>query len=153
MQTVPLLNVLPPGQRTAARSLPLADDRDAPSGGPRLVPLPRELYLESTNRCNELCDQCPRTHLGREADRDLTFAEARAIIDQLPVLDRVVLHGLGEPLLNPELPAIVAYLRARGTYALFNSNATALSERVGRALIDAGLNELRVSLDGASPEM
>ena len=116
------------------------------------VPLPRELYLESTNRCNELCDQCPRTHLRREPERDLSLAEVIAITDQLPTLDRVVLHGLGEPLLNPELPDIVAHLRQRGAYVLFNSNATALSERAGRALIAAGLNELRVSLDGATPE-
>jgi len=116
------------------------------------VPAPRELYLESTNRCNELCDQCPRTHLGREADRDLSLDEVTRITAQLPALERVVLHGLGEPLLNPQLPAIVAHLRGRGVYTLFNSNATALSERMGRALIEANLNELRVSLDGARPE-
>src|SRR5215813_5819996 len=117
-----------------------------------IVPLPRELYLESTNRCNELCDQCPRTHLGREADRDLSLDEVMGITNQLPALERVVLHGLGEPLLNPQLPAIVAHLRGRGAYVLFNSNATALSERLGRALIDADLNELRVSLDGATAQ-
>lgn len=116
------------------------------------VELPRELYLESTNRCNELCDQCPRTHLQREQERDLTLADVINITDQLPSLDRVVLHGLGEPMLNPELPDIVAHLRGRGAYVLFNSNATALSERMGNALIAAGLNELRVSLDGATPE-
>lgn len=139
-----LLDMLPPSQRT----------HDAPLGmaTTERVPLPRELYLESTNRCNELCDQCPRTHLGREADRDLSLDEVVAITSQLPALDRVVLHGLGEPLLNPQLPAIVAHLRQRGAYVLFNSNATALSERAGRALIEAGLNELRVSLDGARPE-
>lgn len=131
-----------------------ASQRDAQHVAPpnRAVPLPRELYLESTNRCNELCDQCPRTHLRREPERDLSLAEVVAITDQLPALDRVVLHGLGEPLLNPELPAIVAHLRRRGVYVLFNSNATALSERTGRALIAADLNELRVSLDGATPE-
>ncbi|MBF6591119.1 MAG: SPASM domain-containing protein [Ktedonobacterales bacterium] len=116
------------------------------------LPLPREVYLESTNRCNELCDQCPRTHLKREPDRDLSLAEVIAITSQLPVLERVVLHGLGEPMLNPELPAIVAYLRGRGAYVLFNSNATALSERMGRAIIAADLNEVRVSLDGARAE-
>ena len=136
------LPVLPASQRDP--------DHATPPAAP--VPLPRELYLESTNRCNELCDQCPRTHLRREPERDLSLAEAIAITDQLPALDRVVLHGLGEPLLNPELPAIVAHLRQRGAYVLFNSNATALSERTGRALIAAGLNELRVSLDGATPE-
>ncbi|HEX6777701.1 MAG TPA: radical SAM protein [Ktedonobacterales bacterium] len=123
------------------------------SGAPmssEIVPLPRELYLETTNRCNELCDQCPRTHLKREAERDLALEEVVRISDQLPALERVVLHGLGEPMLNAELPAIVAHLRKRGAYVLFNSNATALSERMGRALIEADLNELRVSLDGAT---
>jgi len=139
-----LLRVLPPSQRAGAAP------PDPPESAP--LPLPRQLYLESTNRCNELCDQCPRTHLGREADRDLSLAEAIAITAQLPVLERVVLHGLGEPMLNPELPAIVAHLRGRGAHVLFNSNATALGERMGRALIAAGLSELRVSLDGATPE-
>jgi len=115
------------------------------------LPLPRELYIESTTRCNEFCDQCPRTHLGREADRDITLAEVRGIVEQFPVLDRVVLHGLGEPLLNRELPDIVAYLHSRGTYTLFNSNALLLNKERGRALITSGLNELRVSLDGATP--
>jgi MoaA/NifB/PqqE/SkfB family radical SAM enzyme len=115
------------------------------------VPLPRELYLESTNRCNERCDQCPRTHLGREPEKDLTLDEVRHITDHLPMLERVVLHGLGEPLLNPALPAIVRHLRGRGARVLFNTNALLLNERRGRALIEAGLSELRVSLDGADP--
>jgi radical SAM protein with 4Fe4S-binding SPASM domain len=114
--------------------------------------LPRELYIESTTRCNEKCDQCPRTHLGREADRDISLEEVRHIVEQLPALERVVLHGLGEPLLNSELPAIVAYLRSRGAHVLFNSNALLLDESRGRALIAAGLNELRVSVDGARPD-
>ena len=139
-------------QLTRLSRLP-ASQRDSQTRAPEAAqaPLPRELYLESTNRCNELCDQCPRTHLKREPDRDLSLAEVTRITDQLPRLERVVLHGLGEPLLNPELPAIVAHLRRRGVYVLFNSNATALSERTGRALIAADLNELRVSLDGATP--
>jgi radical SAM protein with 4Fe4S-binding SPASM domain len=112
-------------------------------------PLPRELYIESTTRCNEFCDQCPRTHLGREADRDISLDEVQHIVKQFPALDRVVLHGLGEPLLNRQLPEIIAYLRSRGTYVLFNSNALLLSAARGDALVAAGLNELRISLDGA----
>ena len=139
------LPVLPASQQSG-----YVPEPDAPVA--ERLPLPRELYLECTNRCNEFCDQCPRTHLKREADRDLTLADVIHITDQLPVVERVVLHGLGEPLLNPELPAIIAHLRRRGAYVLFNSNATALSERTGRALITADLNELRVSLDGATPE-
>jgi radical SAM protein with 4Fe4S-binding SPASM domain len=119
---------------------------------PAPLPFPRELYIESTSRCNEFCDQCPRTHLGREADRDISLDEVRHIVEQLPELERVVLHGLGEPLLNRQLPEIVAYVRSRGAHVLFNSNALLLNEARGARLIEAGLSELRVSLDGARPD-
>ncbi|MBE3560583.1 MAG: radical SAM protein [Ktedonobacteraceae bacterium] len=116
------------------------------------VTLPRSIYIEPTSRCNEFCQQCPRTLLSREDDRDLSFDEFRWIVDQFPVLDRVVLHGLGEPLLNKDLPRMVRYMKDRGTYVLFNSNGIALSEKRGQALIDAGLDEYRLSMDGATRE-
>jgi len=119
---------------------------------PRVVTLPRSIYLEPTSRCNEFCQQCPRTLLSREEDRDLSFEDFRFIVDQFPVLDRVVLHGLGEPLLNKELPQMIRYLKERGTYVLFNSNGIALTPRRGQALIDAGLDEYRLSMDGATRE-
>src|SRR2546430_15734687 len=92
-----------------------------------VVKLPRSIYIEQTSRCNELCQQCPRTLLSREDDRDLSFDNFRHIVDQLPVLDRVVLHGLGEHLLNKDLPLMIKYLKDRGTYVLFNSNVILLN--------------------------
>src|SRR5712692_4346973 len=53
-------------------------------------------------------------------------------------------------MLVKSLPKMVRYLKDRGTYVLFNTNGTVLNERNGRALIDAGLDELRVSLDAAN---
>ena len=46
------------------------------------MPLPRSIYIEPTSRCNELCQQCPRTLLSREDDRDLSFEDFRYIVDQ-----------------------------------------------------------------------
>lgn len=63
-----------------------------------------------------------------------------------------MLHGLGELLLNKDLPPMVSYLKARGTYVLFNSNGILLNEKRGQALIDAGLDEYRLSMDGATRE-
>jgi MoaA/NifB/PqqE/SkfB family radical SAM enzyme len=114
--------------------------------------LPRSLYIEPTSRCNELCQQCPRTLLSREEDGDLTFEQFRFIVDQFPILDRVVLHGLGEPLLNKDLPQMIRYLKERGTYVLFNSNGILLNAVRGQALIDAGLDEYRLSMDGSTRE-
>jgi len=122
------------------------------STSPEVATLPRSIYIEPTSRCNEFCQQCPRTLLSREDDRDLSFDQFRYIVDQFPVLERVVLHGLGEPLLNKELPRMVQYLKARGTYVLFNSNGIGLTEKRGQALIEAGLDEYRLSMDGASRE-
>src|SRR5436305_14767012 len=96
-------------------------DKSALYAAPPMT-LPRSIYIEQTSRCNEVCQQCPRTLLSLEDDRDLSFDNFRYIVDQFPVLDRVVLHGLGEPLLNKDLPRMVSYLKARGTYVLFNSN-------------------------------
>jgi len=80
----------------------------------------------------------------------LSFDNFRFIVDQFPVLERVVLHGLGEPLLNKDLPQMIRYLKARGTYVLFNSNGIALTVKRGQELIDAGLDEYRLSMDGAT---
>ncbi len=115
--------------------------------------LPRSIYIEPTSRCNELCQQCPRTLLSREDDRDLSYDNFRYIVDQFPVLERVVLHGLGEPLLNKDLPRMISYLKTRGTYVLFNSNGILLNEKRGQALIDVGLDEYRLSMDGATREV
>jgi MoaA/NifB/PqqE/SkfB family radical SAM enzyme len=75
-----------------------------------------------------------------------------SIVNQLPQLERAVLHGVGEPMLVRKLPDMVRYLKQRGVYVLFNTNGTLLNERNGRALIAAGLDELRVSLDAANAQ-
>jgi MoaA/NifB/PqqE/SkfB family radical SAM enzyme len=108
------------------------------------------VYLETTNRCNLLCTTCPRTYAELEPPADMSWELFTSIVDQIPDLQRAVLHGVGEPMLVKTLPRMVRYLKDRGTYVLFNTNGTVLNERNGRALIEASLDELRVSLDAAN---
>jgi MoaA/NifB/PqqE/SkfB family radical SAM enzyme len=114
--------------------------------------LPVCLYLEVTNRCNLLCTTCPRTYVELEPPADMSWELFTSIVDQVPGLTRAVLHGVGEPMLVKDLPRMVRYLKERGVYVLFNTNGTVLNERNGRALIEAGLDELRVSLDASTRE-
>lgn len=109
------------------------------------------LYLEVTNRCNLLCETCPRTFEALEPPADMSFELFQRIIDQVPTLSRAVLHGVGEPMLVPALPRMIRTLKARGVYVLFNTNGTILTARHRDALIASGLDELRVSLDAADP--
>jgi MoaA/NifB/PqqE/SkfB family radical SAM enzyme len=107
------------------------------------------LYLEVTNRCNLLCETCPRTFETLEPPADMSWELFTSIVDQSPGVARAVLHGVGEPMLVRALPRMIRYLKDRGIYVLFNTNGTLLSARKHQALIDTGLDELRVSLDAA----
>jgi MoaA/NifB/PqqE/SkfB family radical SAM enzyme len=120
-----------------------ADYADAP---------PVCLYLEVTNRCNLLCETCPRTFETLEPPADMSWELFTRIVDQVPNIARVVLHGVGEPMLVRELPRMIRYLKDRGTYVLFNTNGTLLQPKRFQELIDTGLDELRVSLDAADRE-
>ncbi|HYB09585.1 MAG TPA: radical SAM protein [Alphaproteobacteria bacterium] len=110
------------------------------------------LYLETTNRCNLLCETCPRTFETLEPPADMSWELFTSIVDQVPNIARVVLHGVGEPMMVRELPRMIRYLKARGTYVLFNTNGTLLTPRKRRELIETGLDELRVSLDAAEAD-
>ena len=114
--------------------------------------LPDELYIETTNRCNLKCRTCPQ-YWGMDEDAaDLTLDQVRRILDWFPDVKRVVLHGIGEPLLNRRLPEIIAAVKRRGAYALFNTNGLLLRGGMADAIAASGLDELRVSVDAAAPE-
>jgi radical SAM protein with 4Fe4S-binding SPASM domain len=115
-------------------------------------PLPDELQVEVTAACNLRCRMCLvryRPPLDR-AEGSLSFERFRAVVDALPGLRTLTLQGLGEPLLAPDLLRMIAYATARGVRAGFNTNATLLTRRTAERLVDAGLDWLCVSLDGAT---
>jgi radical SAM protein with 4Fe4S-binding SPASM domain len=122
-----------------------------PGGWTDAPPLPPELQVEITSACNLRCTMCLVSY--RPPVNKLVGAMApelfRPLVDSLPSLRKLTLQGLGEPLLSPYLLDLVRYAKARGTAVGFNSNATLLSEARARDLVDAGLDWLHVSLDGA----
>src|SRR6202165_5962406 len=122
----------------------------AASGIP--LPSPIEAYVEVANRCNSKCATCPLTFSPQENARQLSLDEFKALVAQLPDLRRAVLQGVGEPLLNRDLAPMIAHLKQRDVYTVFNTNAALLTRRRQVDLVRSGLDELRVSLDGSTPE-
>ena len=116
------------------------------------IKLPKNLYLEVTNRCNLKCRTCILYQGSWEPARDVKFDEMVRITDQLPKLEQIALHGIGEPILNAELAAMIRHLKNRNVYVLFNSNGILIDKKRQYELITAGLDELRISLDAASPQ-
>jgi MoaA/NifB/PqqE/SkfB family radical SAM enzyme len=60
--------------------------------------------------------------------------------------------GLGEPLLHPRFPDMVRAAKARGLRAEVTTNALLLDDAMAVGLLEAGLDQLVVSIDGATAE-
>jgi MoaA/NifB/PqqE/SkfB family radical SAM enzyme len=110
------------------------------------------LYLEVSNECNLACKTCPITYGKVEEPASLSLEQVKYLVSQFTTVRRVVLHGVGEPLLNRELPKIIWWLKEKGIYVLFNSNGTLINKRWREALVESRLDEIRLSLDAATPE-
>jgi MoaA/NifB/PqqE/SkfB family radical SAM enzyme len=110
------------------------------------------LYLEVSNECNLACKTCPITYGKVEEPAALSVEQVKHLLSQFTTVKRVVLHGVGEPLLNRELPKIIRWLKEKKIYVLFNSNGTLINKSWREALVESGLDEIRLSLDAAAPE-
>jgi len=113
---------------------------------------PRVIFIEVTNRCNLRCQTCPRTYFQREPLKSLSVAEFISIAEQFPQMQRVLLHGIGEPLLNQDLPEIIKYLKRQDVEVIINSNGTLLTPQWQKKIIESGLDQYRCSIDGAKDE-
>ena len=116
------------------------------------VPRPFTLIAELTYRCPLRCVYCsnPRDADLRAPELDTAtwqrvFAEARA-------LGVVQLHLTGgEPALRRDLEQLIASARAEGLYVnLITSGVPLVRERLTR-LVEAGLDHLQLSFQGATP--
>jgi radical SAM protein with 4Fe4S-binding SPASM domain len=118
------------------------------------VPLPRRLQVEVTGACNLRCQMCLVAHRPPLAIRraSMTVERLRALLDELPDLEELTLQGLGEPLLAPDLFAMIAEAKSRGVRVGFNTNAMLLTAERSERLVELDVDWLHVSIDGASPE-
>jgi pyruvate-formate lyase-activating enzyme len=105
--------------------------------------------LELTNHCNLRCGFCP-TGNGLLA-RPRGFMEPdlfrRALAGAGP-LEFVLLFQWGESLLHPRFGELAREARARGTRTLLTTNGTLLDERRTRAVLDADVDRVTISVDG-----
>ena len=83
---------------------------------------------------------------------DATFDRVELGLRELPFLPSVFLGGFGEPLSHPRILDMVRRLKFRGATVEMITNGIALDEPIARQLVDAGLDTLWVSMDGATPE-
>lgn len=132
---------------------PLGELRLIPDGFGR--PL-RNLRVSVTDRCNLRCQYCmpEEEYVWLPREDLLTFEEIRELVEVFTELgvDKVRLTG-GEPLLRRDLPTLVGLLARvpRVRDLAITTNGVLLADQA-RALHDAGLHRVTVSLDTLRPE-
>ena len=126
------------------------------------VPLktPYAVTLHMTTRCNSRCIFCiyHSSTSPKPLVEDMEFLVAKKVIDQLKKHDERIkaLHisGIGEPLLNTETIKIVKYAKEAGIADVIDliTNGILLTEKKVDALLDAGVDVFRVSVNGLSDQ-
>jgi len=118
---------------------------------------PRKLFVETTTRCNMGCSMCVKQSPGGEySEGELSPDLFTALEPAFPHLEALVLNGIGEPLLHPELEKFIRAAKEKMPsegWVGFQSNGLLLSERRGISLVDAGVDKICISVDTTSAEM
>jgi heme b synthase len=114
----------------------------------------RLLFWETTTGCNLECIHCRRLEVSKELTKDdLTTEESFTFIDSLAETQRpiLVLSG-GEPLFRPDIYDIARHAVKRGLTVALATNGTLIDERVAKKIVDAGIQRVSISIDGADAE-
>jgi MoaA/NifB/PqqE/SkfB family radical SAM enzyme len=105
--------------------------------------------------CNLRCRMCRLPEGGRllrrEAGNPLSTEEMKSVIDGFADLGtKGIGFTGGEPLLRPDLFLLLRHARKRGMLTHLNTNGTLMDEAAAQAILDAGVDSLNISLDGAT---
>ena len=104
-----------------------------------------------TKQCNLKCLHCYAKATAGAAPDELGHAEGLALLRDLKEFGvPVVLFSGGEPLMRPDLPALVAFTVAQGMRAVISTNGTLIDRERARELRDLGLSYVGISLDGTA---
>lgn len=101
--------------------------------------------MELTNRCNALCNFCPRDKTPEQGFMsDAVFRQAvqRAVEDGLSVM----LTGQGESLIHPRFEQCVSYLAEQQVPFAMTTNAALLTPEKSAFLLDSGVRRITFSI-------
>ena len=111
---------------------------------------PLLVHIIPTRRCNIDCAYCNEYD---QVSQPIPIEMMHERIDQLAMLGTsVVAMSGGEPMLHPDLEAILRRVRGHGMIAGLITNGYLLSPKKIAGLNDAGLDYLQISIDNVEPD-
>ncbi len=120
---------------------------------PKVLGLPLTIMVEPASFCNIKCPLCP-TGAGLIKRKPLmSFKNFRKIIDEVgDTAIHLRLWNWGEPLLNKEIYKMIKYAKKKKIFVNTSTNSFFINKENAKQIVDSGLDEIIISLDGASEE-
>ncbi len=122
---------------------------------------PYSLFVDVCNACNFKCKFCAIQYANRELpfrkgcmDYDLFCKIINDLKQFSKPLKMLRLAANGEPLINKKLPEMIKCAKDAGVteWIEFVSNASLLTPELNRKLVSAGLDRIRISIEGLGAE-
>lgn len=116
---------------------------------------PDFIQINVTGRCNLKCEICTTYKFPSQIEQELTTDEIKGIILQADSLriKRVVFSG-GEPFLKKNIFEIIKFINKNTQMKItITTNGTLIDKIMAHKIIDAGISNLQISLDGASDKV
>ena len=118
-----------------------------------MISFPKIIQIETTMLCNSECTFCPQNELTR-GPHYMEEHVWKKIVDESAgkgVLYRPFL--VNEPFVDRRLPEIIRYIRNdKSAFVELNSNGRFVNRDMIREVLEAGIDWIRFSIDGFSPE-
>lgn len=112
------------------------------------------LSWNTTKRCNLYCKHCYRESDENPALNELTTEEGYKLIDEISrtkAFKILILSG-GEPLIREDLEDLARHAKKRGLIPVLGTNGTLITKQRAKALKEAGVAAVGISLDSVCPE-
>jgi radical SAM protein with 4Fe4S-binding SPASM domain len=115
---------------------------------------PIAISIEPTTACNLKCPECPSglRQFTRPTGNLKPDINSKILNNLGKNLQYINYYFQGEPFINPNFLDFVKQARAKNIYVLTSTNAHFISKKTAHSIIDSGLSELIISIDGTTQD-
>lgn len=123
---------------------------------------PKIVHIEIINKCDHKCIYCwfhsPKLKEKKPKwwqEQTLDLKVFKKVVDELAGVKTkiILLSGLGEPFLHPDIMEMTRYVKEKGIRLEFVTNGTfLLSKKISKELVDLGVDSAAINISAATAE-
>ena len=113
---------------------------------------PFAVSIEPTSLCNLHCKECPSGNGDlKRPQGQMSMELFKQIVNEIcPYSFYLTLYFQGEPLMHPQIGAMIAYAKSKKMFVFTSTNGHFFTEKNAKTIVESKLDKLIVSLDGAT---